>query len=55
MRALAAFILIAMSDALAAYAAEPVELATFKALERPTPTVVLQYGSAATACLPLGE
>jgi acetyl esterase/lipase len=46
MKSLANLALIAMSSSTAAYAAEPVELATFRALARPTPTIVLPYGTA---------
>lgn len=46
MRALATLALIAMSGSPAAHAADPVELATFVALARPAPTVVLRYGAA---------
>jgi acetyl esterase/lipase len=53
MRPLATLALIAMSGSPAAYAAEPVELATFVALARPAPTVVLQYGTAASQAVDL--
>jgi acetyl esterase/lipase len=54
MKHLAILALIAMVGSPgAAYAAEPVELATFRALARPAPTVVLQYGTAASQAVDL--
>jgi hypothetical protein len=56
MKHLAILALIAMIGSPgAAYAAEPVELATFRALARPAPTVVLQYGTAASQAVELLE
>jgi acetyl esterase/lipase len=53
MKRVAMWALIAMSGPSAGYAAEPVELATFRALARPAPTVVLQYGTAASQAVDL--
>src|SRR5205807_642803 len=53
MKRLALLALIAMSGLSTAYAAEPVELATFRALARPAPPVVLQYGTAASQAVDL--
>jgi hypothetical protein len=53
MKRLAILVLIAMSGSSAAYTAEPVELATFRALARPAPTLVLQYGTAASQAVDL--
>jgi acetyl esterase/lipase len=52
MRAAAAVALIAVCAA-SAYAAEPVELATFIGLERPAPSAELQYGTAASQVVDL--
>jgi acetyl esterase/lipase len=46
MRTAAVWALIAVRVASTAYAADPVELTTFIALERPTPSAELPYGSA---------
>jgi acetyl esterase/lipase len=53
MRPLATLALIAMSGSPAAFAADPVELASFVALPRPAPTVVLQYGAATSQAVDL--
>jgi len=53
MRPLATSVLIAISGAPAAYAADPVELAAFIALPRRSPTTVLQYGPAAAQAVDL--
>lgn len=53
MRPLATSVLIAISGAPAAYAADPVEIATFVALPRRSPTTVLQYGAVAAQAVDL--
>jgi acetyl esterase/lipase len=53
MRSLAILALIAMSGSPVAYAGEPVEIAAFAALARPAPSVVLQYGTAASQAIDL--
>ncbi len=53
MKPLAIFALIAISSLTTAHAAEPIGLATFKALTRPAPTTVLPYGAAASQAVDL--
>jgi acetyl esterase/lipase len=48
MRTCAALVFAAVSASTAVAAADPIELATFAALERPAPTASLPYGPAAT-------